>query len=211
MASQFSAKGMSEEDYDAVRLMMDEGALVPIETERLPKNGWGMVYCGDGDVTPQAIHEHHCMFEKANGQRVCMHLIPWDGGPAGIPSHSPFHTIEYRGDVVRASTFVFARIVGALKLKAGRLRQIGFIPHCSCGMCKLTHTNIWQNFRLTIEGKDDTRRAFNGSIAHYKVFPRLNFTGRPEAEDRDNPFLNLMVVRPKFEPLWERETSRIPG
>ena len=202
---------MSPEDYDAVRLMIDGGALVPIETMRLPKSGWGMVYCGDGEVTPRTINEHYRMLAQANGREVCMHLIPWDGGPAGIPAHSPFHTIEYQGDVVRARTFVFARILGALRLKAGKLRHMGFIPHCTCGMCRATSVSIWQNFRMTIEGKDETRQEFNGHITHYKVFPRLDFTGYPEVERRDNPFLNFMLVRPRFEPLWERLTSRIPG
>ncbi len=202
---------ISEEDYAATKVMIEGGALVPIETSRLPRSGWGMVYCGDGDVTPRAIGEHRRMLRKANGEDVCMHLIPWDGGPAGIPPHSPFHRLEYGGDGIRARTFVFGRIAGALRLKAGRLRHIGFVPHCTCTMCRLNNVSIWQNFRLTIEGKDAARAEFNGQITHYKVFPRLDFSGWPEASDRQNPFRNYLLVRPIFERMWDRQTSAIPG
>lgn len=201
---------MSEEDYEAVKEMLREGALVPIETERLPRSGWVMTYCGDGDVTPHTIPEHSRLFSHANGTRVCAHQIHWDGGPAGISKNSPFHRL-FLGEkaIVDGFDFICARIEGALKIKGERIKHWCGVPHCTCGMCRITGTNVWENFRLAIEGKDALRRAFNdGRLEHFKLFPCLEFTGYPEEVGTEGAFWNRLLRRETFESLYSRRTSQ---
>jgi len=198
-----AARVMNDEEYEAFRKMREVSALIPIEEERLPKSGWAKILCGDGDDTPPIIGAYKSLTHRANGEDTCTHPITVEGGPAAGCCASAFHKLTFKGsEVVRFDEFIWGRLEGILKIKTPeRVKNVGYMPHCKCGMCRATKTSIWTNFLHTGNFKDNTRMVFKGDFQNHKILPFFNLTGYPEADDPMGPHQLWLLRRIEFEKL----------
>ncbi len=198
---------MTEEEYGAFRKMRDAGALIPIEEERLPRSGWAKIMCGDGDDTPPIIAAYKSLAQRVNGEDTCTHPITVEGGPAAGCSASAFHRLSFKGsEIVRFDEFIWGRLEGILKIKTSeRVKNVAYMPHCKCGMCRETGTSIWTNFLHTGLFKDQTRAVFPKMFQNHKILPFFNLTGYPEADDPMGPHQLWLLRRIEFERLAEKQ------
>ncbi len=194
---------MDRADYDAIQLMIQEGALVPLCSQKLPRRGFIKVVCPDGDNTPEMIqHFHHNLCVEANGSTVCTHLAPVTGGPAALPVESSMHNITYKGALVTtADKLIFSYIEGALTVKGNRIHNVSLVPHCPCGMASLKSISVWENFCLSFLAKDMIRKEFPRTFKNIKVTPHINYAGYPEAAKPSGPFRTYLLRRKPFERL----------
>ncbi len=197
---------MTLEEYEAYRMMREVKALVPLEEELLPRSGWAKILCGDGDETPPIIGAYSSLAQRANGEETCTHPITLEGGPAaGFPG-SAFHCIKFRGEqVARYDMFIFGRLEGILKIKTlERVKNVAYMPHCKCGMCRATNTSIWTNFLHTGMFKDMVRGVFPKVFQNHKIIPFFNLSGYPEAKSIYGEKQMWLLRRVEFEKLAER-------
>lgn len=199
---------MSEENYGAIRVMIEAEALVPMDPARLPQQDWGKILCGDGDISPLAIEHFLAISEKRNGRRTCSHLISVDGGPAAVSPNCCFHTLTYRGrKVVTLDQYVFGRIEGMLQIKnknGSRIRNMAYVPHCYCGLCAEKDVPVWKNVLWTIECKAMIRKEFGGVFEHHRIFPFVDYFGYEEAGQHEAGVAYFMVHRGNFERLAQK-------
>lgn len=200
---------MTREDYLSILQMISAGALLPLKGSQLLTGGWVMVYCPDGDCTPEAIQFHHFrLCPEANGNnRVCTHLAPLTGGPGAIPRESPMNRMNYKGNIVAtADQTAFSTIEGALKIKGARIENLGLVPHCACGMAQHSGLSVWDNFHLTFRAAEIIESEFPGQFKSIEVMPHITFVGFDEGKSGE--FKTYRLVRDVFMRLYESRTRR---
>ncbi len=204
---------LSQSDYEAIRAMIDQKALIAISPAHLPTNGFIKVVCPDGDTTPEMInHFHFDVCPKANGGFVCTHLAPVTGGPGAIPETSPMHALTYKGKVWgNAHDQVCTYIEAALSVKGGRITNVALVPHAPCGMATVKKLSVWENFELSFLAKEMIRKEFPRTFESVKVMPHINFAGYPEANNPKGPFRTYLLRREPFERMLasQRKPERI--
>ncbi len=188
--------------------MVEAKALQVVVPKLMPAAGWGLVICGDGDVSPTAINTYLEMAKEGHGVDQCAHLITIDGGPAAASPDCPFHKLTYRGETkVTGADYILARVEGMLKIKnktERRIHNLGYEPHCFCGLCEETDVPVWHNFLWTIECKALMRREFPEVFKHHRIYPFIDYMGYAMFDQFPDGIAHYMVDRGKYERLAQR-------
>jgi hypothetical protein len=198
---------LSRTEYTAIKLMIEHGVLIPIDSQELPRGGFIKIACPDGDATPEMInHFHYGPCVEANGSTVCTHLVPITGGPGAMPGVSPMHSLVYKNVAWgNADTRVYSDMELALSVKrsahGNRVPNVALIPHAPCGMANLKNLSVWENFYLTILAKGMIRKEFPHTFESVKIMPHINFLGYPEAESPKGSFRTYLLRSKKFKEL----------
>ena len=134
-----------------------------IEEHRLDQSeGAILVCCGDADRVFEKV-TFHASTQLGYREEPRIHLVAVNGGPLGIPHHSP---VNSAGETLGADAYLLRQIRGARNLKG--INTVVLCAHAPCGMADLAGLNVFQIVELLIAAKRRVREEHpDGRVAPF--------------------------------------------
>lgn len=139
------------------------GVLRRIEDHLLDQSeGAILVCCGDADRAFEKV-TFHARTQLGYREEPRIHLVAVNGGPLGIPHHSP---VNSAGETPGADAYLLRQIRGARRLKG--IDTVVLCAHAPCGMADLAGLNMFQTVELLVAAKLRVREEHpDGRVASF--------------------------------------------